>query len=175
MKTKPKKIILIIAIIVALCSTVLIVAFALNTGIAYVTDLIIMEQQDHYYKMNKEIKRMQGAMIDIDEYVEIMQKRIPTEKEREEILKQLRNMEEISLNISRQTGFYQEDTTVHLFFEPSDDIVSYFNQTRNTPLFVERFVRSMEQGVFANSYLSKVKREMILENYELLQKELEDL
>jgi hypothetical protein len=134
-----------------------------------------MEQQDHYYKMNKEIRRMQGAMIDIDEYVEIMQKRIPTEKEREEILKQLRNMEEISLNISRQTGFYQEDTTVHLFFEPSDDIVSYFNQTRNTPLFVERFVRSMEQGVFANSYLSKVKRKMILENYELLQKELEDL
>lgn len=174
MKIKAKKIILIISVIIALLSTAVIVALTSQKGIDYVTDLIVMEQADHYGKMQSEIKRLQHAVKDIDEYLQIMQKRVLSSDEKEIVAKQLRHMEEISLNISRQTGFYQEDTTVHFFFTPNDNIVSYFNQTRNTPLFVERFVRAIEQGLF-DGYITKNKKNTILKNYELLQSELADL
>lgn len=174
MKIKMKKIVLIAITVVAFCTTAAIVALTCQKGIDYVRELIVMEQADHYEKMQFEIKRLHRAVTDIDEYVQIIQKRILSADEKEVVAKQLRNMEEISLNISRQTGFYQEDTTVHFFFTPNDKIVSYFNQTRNTPLFVERFVRATEQGLF-DGYLTKNKKDMILENYELLQLELEDL
>ncbi|MEA3322659.1 MAG: hypothetical protein U9Q12_00380 [Patescibacteria group bacterium] len=169
-----KKIILIVVTIIAFCTTAVIVALTCQKGVDYVTELIVMEQVNHHGKMQSEIKRLQSAVDNIDEYVQIMQKRILSADEKEIVTKKLRHIEEVSLNISRQTGFYQEDTTVHFFFVPNDEIVSYFNQTRNTPLFVERFVRATEQGLF-DGYLTKNKKNMVMENYELLQSELEDL
>lgn len=173
-KIKFKYILLGIVTIVSLCVTVYIVALSVQAGFDYVTELIILEQNDHYNKMQKNIIRLDGAVGALQGDVDNLQKKQLTQEEKKLMTKELRDLEEIGLNISRETGFYQEDTTVHFFFEPEEEIIEYFNRTRNTPLFIDRFVRAIEQGLFED-YMTQKQKRMIMENYKLLRTEIKNV
>ena len=173
-KIKIKYIVLSIVVMVSLVVTSFIVAMGIQSGIDYVTTLIVLEQNDHYTKMQKNIFRLKSAVETLQDDMSTLEKKQLTKEETKSIKKQLRDLEEIGLNISRETGFYQEDTTVHIFFEPKDEIITYFDKTRNTPLYIDRFVRSAERGLFEN-VLTKQQRRIVIENYEFLKAEVESV
>ncbi len=174
MKTLMKKNILIIIIICIFCVTVTITALATRAVADYVIARIIAEQNDHYYTMRENIVDLKRAIKKIEPLVARMQKHTLTQKEKEDVRSQLRAMEEIALRIARETSFYDEDTTVHLFFSPRAQIVAYFANTHSIPLHVERFVRIMEEGLFRN-YLTRDQKATILESFTLLKEEVEKL
>lgn len=167
-----KKILLCGAIIVAGATSLYVVFVASEVGGAYVVELIRDEQHDHYRKMNHNVVALAHAHARMQTSVDKMIRTRLTQDDKELIREDLRQMEEIGLNMSRETFFYNEDTTVHLFFAPEAYVVTYFDQTRNTPLYIERFVRVMEQGLFAQ-YLTREQKETIAQNYALLSEELE--
>jgi len=173
-KIKFKYILLSIATVVSFGITAYIVALGVQSGFDYVTELIILEQNDHYNKMQKNIIRLDRVVSALQSNVDNLQKRQLNQDEKKLMKKLLRDLEEIGLNISRETGFYQGDTTVHFFFPPEDKIVEYFNSTRNTPLFIDRFVRTMEQGLFED-YMTRKQGEMIMEDYEFLRAEVKNM
>ena len=172
MKKYTKKIILFCTVLFAL-SSLFFMGFFIFVGVKdYVKILIISEQNDHYYKMQKNICELKSVLGDFD--LLILKKQKLSKEDKKNILKTLRKLEEKSLNISRERGFYDEDTTVHLFFEPRGEIRDYFNKTRNTPLYIGRFVRAVEMGVF-EQVLTDTQYDIIEQNYRLLLKEVDDL
>jgi hypothetical protein len=168
-----KSIVLVVITIMSLCFVSYIVALACQNGFDYARELIVFEQEDHYIKMKKHIERLDYAINDFEKIVDNIENNKLTQDDRKSIQKQLRELEEIKLNISRETLFYQEDNTVHWFFTPRNEIVDYFGRTRNTPLYIDRFVRSIELGLFEKQ-LTKNQKEIIKKNYELLCKELDE-
>jgi len=173
-KIKFKYILLSVVTVVSLGITAYIVALGCQSGFDYVTELITLEQRDHYIKMQKHIVRLDRAVNALQSDIDNLQKKQLSQDEKELMKKSLRDLEEIGLNISRETGFYQEDTTVHFFFAPKNEIVEYFSRTRNTPLFIDRFVRAMEQGMF-EQYMNREQRKIIMKNYESLHKEIKNV
>ncbi len=173
-KINLKHILLSVIVIASLCFTSYIVALSIQSGIDYIVELIILEQNDHYNKMRRNIADLDYALNVFQKNIYNLQKKQLAEDEKKIIRKQLRDLEEIGLNISRETSFYQEDNTVHFFFEPKEYIFKYFNNTRNTPLFINRFVRVMEQGLFVKN-ITKEQKNMIMENYNLLLKEINSI
>ncbi|XLQ19822.1 MAG: hypothetical protein ACKUBY_04500 [Candidatus Moraniibacteriota bacterium] len=169
-----KKIFIISFICVCFVTTSIVVALVCQNGLEYVSMIVVSEQEDHYNKMNKNIIDLQIIQKDFEEYIDILNEKQFSKQEKEDIGVALRDLEEIALNISKQTGFYQEDTTVHMFFSPDYKIIKYFDDTRNTPLFINRFVRSFENGLFEN-YISKNQKEDITNTFKLLEEEIESL
>lgn len=147
-----------------------------TASVEYGIFLIQEEQLDHYVKMHEKINR-----VDM-----LMQKEIPaslvviqtskkiSNSEKSTVMEQLRTLEEIASEIERETMYYDEDNTVHMFFPPEGRTVTYFQEARNTPLYISRYVRSMEQAIFATT-LTKDQKNIVQENMILLQEELRRL
>ena len=150
------------------------VAFMCQSAFEYATILIVNEQNDHYDKMQKNIVDLKIMQKEFQQYIDILNKRQFTVEEREGINVVLRDFEEIALNISKEVGFFQEDTTVHIFLPPSKKITKCFDNTRNTHLYIERFIRSFENGL-SSRFIDRSKKENIIQNFTLLQDELDTL
>jgi len=174
-KMKVKYILLSIVTAMSLGITVYIIVLGVQSSFDYITELVVLEQNDHYDKMQKHMMRLDNAVHELQDDIDSLRKRqLDTEEDKKLFKKALRNLEEIGLNISRETGFYQEDTTVHIFFEPRGEIIKYFDKTRNTPLYISRFVRGSEMGLFEKN-ISRKQVDMIIENFENLQSEIESI
>jgi len=158
----------------SLSFTSYIVALGYQSGFNYVTAIIVLEQNDHYNKMQKNITNLNHAVSVLQDDINNLQQKRLTQDDKKLLKKSLRDLEEIGLNISRETGFYQEDTTVHFFFEPKGEIVEYFNRTRNTSLYIDRLVRAVEQGLFEKN-MNKEQKEIIMNNYESLTVEIKSI
>lgn len=166
-----KKILLGGAILIAFVTMIHIVFLASESGGIYIVTLVRDEQNDHYQQMQKNVLDLTHVHKKMESSVDLITTRRLTVDEKDQIREDLRYIEEIGLNMSRESLFYSEDTTVHLFFTPEAPIVKYFDQTRNTPLYIERFVRAMDHGLFV-SYLTREQKDMIIQNYMLLTEEL---
>jgi len=173
-KIKIKYIFLSIVVLISFGITSYIVALVFQSGKDYVIESIIDEQNDHYNKMQKHIMRLESAVGELQGDVDSLSKKQLDEDDKKSLKKSLRNLEEIGLNISRETGFYQEDTTVHFFFSPRSEIIEYFDRTRNTHLYINRFVRVMENGLFEN-YINKTQKESIKKEFQALKSEIDKL
>ncbi len=170
-----KKFILIVAICVASGTTIYVAQEASRVAIAYATDLIIAEQYDHYDDMQQHISAVRDVFTDMQEIVtDVQDTRIVTQEQREMIAKKLRHLEELRLQVDREKMYYDEDNSVHMFFPPDGLIVEYFNEAHNTPLYIDRFVRSMEHVTLV-TYPTSIQRESLQEQTDLLAAELEKL
>jgi hypothetical protein len=166
-----KKYTMLCAVVCAIVATSYVVALAAQAGIDHVTILIRLEQKDHYERMHDRIVLLRRAVADMDTVVEDAQAGRLTAEERAEISEKLRHIEEISLQVTQRTIYYNEDNTAHMFFAPSDTIDAYFDEVYNTPLYVGRFVRSMEDIVTVQ-YPTAAQKELVAQNYDLLVQEL---
>ena len=153
------------------------VVFSMCTvSVEYGIFLIQEEQLDHYTKMHEKIRRVDMLMQkEIPASLVVMQtsKKI-SNSEKSVIMEQLRTLEEVAAEIERETMYYDEDNTVHMFFPPEGRTITYFQEARNTPLYISRCVRSMEQVIFATT-VTKDQKNMVQENMVLLQEELRRL
>lgn len=171
---KKRKIIYIICIIIAFGVTAVIVALASRSGGDYVADLVHMEQDEHYTKLRDHTQELSRAFEQLEVYSGIIDERRLTVEEKEDIGRILRDMEEAGLNISRRNMFYVEDTTVHMFFAPEQKIIDYFDEARNTQLYIERCVRFAEAGL-SIPYPTKTQKDSVREQCGLLADEIERL
>ena len=169
-----KRKILIIAIGIALGTTSFLVAATWQHACDYVTLLIVEEQRDHYVRMHEHVVRLQHKVRYMEGDVMLIQNEKLTSEQKQQIQEDLRDIEEIGAQISRRMIYYDEDNTVHMFFAPEERVVSLFKETYNTPLYINRFVRVAEQGLFATS-LTKDQKSVIGELFRELQQETERL
>jgi hypothetical protein len=169
-----EKVSLIIVTIILIVTTSVIVFLMCQSFFEYITVLVIAEQNDHYYKMKENTQRLKKDIEDIQEDVENLTKNKLDKQEKKNLYEKLRELESVSLNISKEVGFYQEDTTVHLFFEPSIETISIFDKSRNIPIYIDRFIRTTELGLF-EQYLTQDQSKIIQKNLNLLKKEMNSL
>ena len=169
-----KKIILISVIILVSIATVIAVALASRVGMDYVTILVIAEQRDHYDRMYEPVHKLDQEVQKMQEELTIMQKRKLTDDQKKDLAERLRYLEELGLQIDRRLIYYNEDNTAHMFFPPAGEIVAYFNEAHNTPIYVNRCVRAIEQGIFAQ-YVTPSQKKIIDEDNQLLIEEMDRL
>ena len=171
---KKKNIIYSICIIIAFSVTAVIVALASQSGGDYIVELVRAEQKDHYEKLDNHTRELAQVFVELEEYAEIADKKRLSDDEKEEVEKILRHMEEIGLNIARRNIFYAEDTTAHFFFAPNQYIVDYFEEAKNTQLYVDRCVRFVETGLTI-PYPTQKQKDSVREHCGLLADEIERL
>ncbi len=169
-----KKIILISAIIFLSVFTIGAVALACRAGMDYVTILVIAEQKDHYDKMYEPVHLLDQEVQNMQDELAILQKSKLTDDQKKDLAERLRYLEELGLQIDRRLIYYNEDNTAHMFFPPAGEIVSYFNEAHNTPIYVNRCVRAVEQGLFAQ-YVTSSQKKIIGEDCQFLVGEMERL
>ena len=113
----------IIAVGVALGTVSFLVAAAYQQTVNYITDLIVMEQRDHYVQMRTHVDRLRTVMVRVESDVELLSDKKPlTGEDREQIARDLRTLEEIGVQIERRKIYFDEDNTVHMFFAPEPSI-----------------------------------------------------
>ncbi|MFA5986116.1 MAG: hypothetical protein WC819_02080 [Parcubacteria group bacterium] len=171
-----KKILLITGILFAGACTIYIVFLMCNAGLAYGELLIREEQQDHYNIMHAKMTRLYTMVNEMQTSQALLMnvKTKMTDSDKEEFMRQLRTLDEIAAQIDRETIYYDEDNSVHMFFPPQGRTVAYFDEARNTPLYIRQYIRSMEQAVFAPT-ITKEQKTMIQKNMDLLQEEIDRL
>lgn len=167
-----KKILLITIIIILFGVAGFLVARVVQSGTDLVFDMVQSEQKDHEIKMRTHIDELRVKVKDFKVYVEKIETRQWNAQDREDIALLSRSIEESSLNISRRSMFYYEDTTAHLFFGPHHEIAALFDEVRNTPLYIDRFIRAAERGA-EQRYINTAQKESIIKNYILLEEEIE--
>lgn len=171
-----KKILLISITVFALACSMYVVFLMCAASVEYGIVLIQEEQLDHYTKMHEKIRRVDMIIQqEMPASLAVIQtsKKI-SNSEKSAMMEQLRTLEEIAAEIERETMYYDEDNTVHMFFPPEGRTVTYFREARNTPLYISRCVRSIEQAIFATT-LTKEQKNIVQENMMLLQEELRRL
>ncbi len=123
----------------------LTVWMAAQSGFAYVHELVRAEQDDHDRILRARVMELARAMANCEKVIaEIDEKQTLSSSDRKKILMSFRDLEECGLGMSRRMIFYAEDTTAHMFFAPTQRTTDFFTQARNTQLYVNRCVRSVE-------------------------------
>jgi hypothetical protein len=171
-----KKILLIAGTVFAMACSMYMVFVMCNAGLEYGVFLIHQEQEDHYNIMHAKMMRLHMTVDDVQTlHILLMNAKTKmTDHDKEEFMRQLRTLDEIAAQIDRETIYYDEDNTVHMFFPPQGRTVAYFDEARNTPLYIRQYIRSVEQAVFAPN-ITKGQKSMIQENMDLLQEEMNRL
>lgn len=173
-QNKKQKTIFYISLIIAFGGVSIIVALATQVGGEYVTELVRGEQEDHYQKLQEQVLVLSATYDDLQVYLDALQERRLTPAEKKEATVLLNHLEEIGLNISRRTLFYYEDNTAHFFFAPRAEILRYFDEARNTPLYIDRCVRFAEAGLTIPNP-SQTQKQSLRENCDALAQEVERL
>lgn len=166
-----KRKIFIVTIAIALGTTSFLVAAVVQRAYEYAILLIVQEQRDHYMQMSSRTIALERAVNNITENATLLQKQKMTPEQKKDMTQQLYALEELGTQVTRRMVYYDEDNTVHMFFAPEDFVVALFAETYNTPLKVEQFVRTAEQGLFATS-LTKDQKAAIGESFRALQEEV---
>jgi hypothetical protein len=172
--SQKKKYIMICVVVVMLVITSIVVGYAAQAFQLYIKTVIQLEHQEHYEKLRDHTWELARAFEALSVYDDLIEKRLLKDEEKEDVKSILRNMEEAGLNISRRNLFYAEDTTAHMFLVPTKNIVDFFDEARNTELYIERCVRFVETGLTL-PYPSQKQKESVREQCGLLAEEIERL
>lgn len=162
------------AIGIALGTTSYLVAAVCQGIYDHATLLIVAEQRDHFVQMRQQTIALDRMIAQIGDDVSAMERGRMTADQKAQMAEKLRALEEISSQIAQQNIAYEEDNSAHMFIAPEVEVAALFAQTYNSTLYIGRFVRVAEHGLFAST-LTKDQKNMIRITYDALRKEAQSL